>query len=59
MVHMNCIIRGEGAMVNEKGEEQPIKAGNLALVNPDGKRRYRYKVDKPFRMICRVPGELE
>ena len=37
MFHMNYVIEGEGALVNEAGEEQPLKAGDFALVNPDEK----------------------
>ena len=33
---MNYIIEGTGALVNEKGEETPLKAGDFALVNPEG-----------------------
>jgi uncharacterized cupin superfamily protein len=33
---MNYVIEGEGALVNEKGEEIPLKAGDFALVNPEG-----------------------
>jgi hypothetical protein len=33
---MNYLIEGSGAVVNEKGEEQPLKAGDFALVNPEG-----------------------
>jgi len=57
--HMNYIIEGEGALVNEKGEEQPLKVGDFALVNPDEKDQYRNKGDKPFKMICGVPKEFE
>lgn len=57
--HMNYIIEGQGALVNEKGEEQPLKAGDFALVNPDEKHQYRNKGDKPFKMICGVPKEFE
>ena len=42
-----------------KGEEQPLKAGDFALVNPDEKHQYRNKGDKPFKMICGVPKEFE
>jgi len=35
MVHMNYIIEGSGALVNEKGEETPLKACDFALVNPE------------------------
>ena len=34
---MNYVIEGLGALVNEKGEEQPLVAGDIALVNPDEK----------------------
>ena len=57
--HMNYIIEGEGALVNEAGEEQALKAGDFALVKPDEKHQYRNTGDKPFRMICGVPKEFE
>ena len=59
MFHMNYVIEGSGALVNEKGEEQPLKAGDFALVNPDEKHQYRNKGDIPFKMICGVPKEFE
>ena len=58
-VHMNYIIEGEGALVNEKGEETPLKAGYFTLVMPDEKQQSRNKGDKPFQMICGVPKEFE
>lgn len=57
--HMNYVIEGEGALVNEAGEETPMKAGYFALVNPDEKHQYRNKGDKPFVIICGVPKEFE
>jgi len=57
--HMNYMIEGEGALVNEKGEETPLKAGDFALVNPDEKHQYRNKGDRPFKIICGVPKEFE
>jgi uncharacterized cupin superfamily protein len=33
---MIYVIEGSGALVNENGEEQPLKAGDFALVNPEG-----------------------
>ena len=57
--HMNYVIEGDGALVNENGEETPLKAGDFALVNPDEKHQYRNKGDKPFKMICGVPKEFE
>ena len=59
MFHMIYVIEGSGALVNEKGEEQPLKAGDFALVNPDEKHQYRNKGDVPFKMICGVPTEFE
>ena len=57
--HMNYIIQGKGALVNEEGEEQPIKAGDFALVLPDEKHQYRNKGDQPLMLICGVPKEFE
>jgi hypothetical protein len=33
---MIYIIEDSGALVNEAGEETPLKAGDFALVNPEG-----------------------
>jgi quercetin dioxygenase-like cupin family protein len=57
--HVNYVIEGSGALVNEKGEETPLKAGDFALVDPSEKHQYRNKGDKPFKMICGVPKEFE
>lgn len=57
--HMNYIIEGEGALVNEKGEETSLKAGDFALVLPNEKHQYRNKGNKPFKIICGVPKEFE
>ena len=56
---MNYVIEGQGALVNETGEEKPLKAGGFALVNPSEKHQYRNKGDVPFKMICGVPKEFE
>ena len=57
--HMNYVIEGTGALVNEAGEEQSLKAGDFALVMPDEKHQYLNKGDKPFKLICGVPKEFE
>ena len=57
--HMNYVIEGTGTLVNEKGEEQPINAGDFALVMPDEMHQYRNKGDKPLMLICGVPKEFE
>ena len=56
---MTFIIEGEGALVNEAGEEQSLRSGDFALVDPDEKHQYRNKGDQPFKMICGVPKEFE
>ena len=43
----------------KKGKSPTLKAGDFALVNPDGKHQYRNKGDVPFQMICGVPKEFE
>ena len=58
-MHRTYIIAGEGPLVNEEGEETPLKAGGFALVNPDEKHQYRNKGDNPFKMICRIPKDFE
>jgi quercetin dioxygenase-like cupin family protein len=56
---MNYVIEGNGELVNEKGDEQPLKAGDFAQVNSGEKHQYRDKGDKPFKMICGIPKEFE
>jgi quercetin dioxygenase-like cupin family protein len=56
---MNYVIVGSSALVNEKGKETPLKAGDFALVSPEEKHQYRKKGDKPFKMICWVPKEFK
>ena len=49
---MNFIIEGSGALVNEAGEETPLKAGDFALVNPDDKHQYRNKATSHLRCFA-------
>lgn len=58
--HMNYVIEGDGFLVNEDGEKQPIKKGDFALVLPNEKHQYRNASDdNDFVMICGVPKEFE
>ncbi len=57
--HMNYIIEGNGALVNENGEETPLSAGDFALVDPNEKHQYLNKGDKALKLICGVPKEFE
>ncbi len=45
---MKCIIEGIGALVNEKGNKQPLKAGDFAQVNPDEKHQQTVTVAMIF-----------
>lgn len=36
IIRMNQIIEGEGALVNQVGEEQSLKAGDFALIKTEG-----------------------
>jgi quercetin dioxygenase-like cupin family protein len=53
------VIEGTSALVKDKGEEQTLNAGDFVLVDPNEKRQYRNKDNKPFKMICGVPNEFE
>jgi quercetin dioxygenase-like cupin family protein len=53
------MIEYTAARVNEKREEQRLKAGDFALVNPDENRQYHNKRDKYLMLICGVPKEFE
>jgi quercetin dioxygenase-like cupin family protein len=49
---LNFVIEGQGVLVNEAGEENPLKAGDFALVYPDEKHQYKNtSPDKVFKMI--------
>lgn len=58
--HMNYIISGEGVLVNEKGEQLPVKQGDFALVLPDEMHQYRNtSPSEDLIFICGVPKEFE
>lgn len=58
--HMNYVIEGEGFLVNEDGEKQPIGKGDFALVLPNEKHQYQNASEENnFVMICGVPKEFE
>lgn len=58
--HVNYVIEGEGAVVDEDGNEHSIKRGDFVLVLPDEKHRYRNTHhSENFVMICAVQKEYE
>ena len=46
MFHMNYVIEGVSSLVNEAGEEQPLKTDDIALVKSDEKHQYLNKGDQ-------------
>lgn len=55
--HLNYIIKGEGALVDENGDEQRIAEGDFALVMPGEKHTYRNTSEtSDLVMICAVPN---
>jgi len=58
--HINYVMAGEGAIVDEDGTEHAFNALDFAIVQPGEKHQYRNTSDKkPFMMICAVPKEYE
>jgi quercetin dioxygenase-like cupin family protein len=58
--HVNYVIEGQGALVEESGAEREIKKGDFALVLPDEKHQYRNtSEDERLVMICAVPKQFE
>ena len=58
--HLNYVISGEGALVDEKETSHPVAAGDFALVLPNEKHQFRNaSANAPFMIICAVPNEYE
>jgi quercetin dioxygenase-like cupin family protein len=58
--HLNYVIEGSGALVQESGEQLALHKGDFALVLPDEKHQYRNSsAAEPFIMICAVPRDYE
>jgi quercetin dioxygenase-like cupin family protein len=58
--HLNYIIRGDGAVVTEQGQEHPVRTGDFVLILPDEQHQYRNRsANEPFVFICAVPKEYE
>ncbi len=58
--HLNYIIEGQGAVVDEAGRETPVKKGDFGLILPDEKHRYRNtSPTDDLVVICAVPKQYE
>ena len=53
--HEVFILSGQGAVVNEKGEETQITKDSVVFVAPEEKHCFANKGDEPFRFICVIP----
>ena len=58
--HLNYMIKGRGAIVDEQGIKHPIKEGDFALILPNEKHQFRNISDTdPVVVICAVPNKYE
>ncbi len=58
--HENYILKGEGVMLTETGEEKPIKAGDFAIVLPNEQHQFKNtSATDELQFICLVPKEYE
>ena len=58
--HLNYVIEGRGALIDESGEKREIKKGDFALVLPNEMHQYRNaSKDESLVMICAVPRQFE
>jgi quercetin dioxygenase-like cupin family protein len=58
--HLNYVISGQGALVDEKGNEHSIGEGTFAMVEPYEKHRYRNTSGgQNLVLICAVPSQYE
>ncbi len=58
--HLNYILQGEGALVDEAGNQHPVKAGDFGFVEPNEKHQYRNtSATEDLKFICAVPLAYE
>lgn len=57
--HVNFIIEGSGAIIDEEGNEHYLRKGDFSLILPNEKHQYKNTGDKDFVMICAVRKEYE
>ncbi len=58
--HLNYVIQGEGVLIDEVGNQNPVKTGDFALVKPNEKHQYRNVSEiEEFKIICAVPLAYE
>jgi len=58
--HLNYVIEGKGALVDEDNQEKPVKKGDFAFLPPGEKHQFRNKSNtEELVFICAVPNEYQ
>ncbi len=57
--HLNFILSGEGALMDENGRANDLAGGDFAFVPPHETHQFRNSGDEPFVFICAVPKAYE
>ena len=57
--HLNFVLSGNGAMVDDDGNLNPIGPGEFAFVPPGETHQFRNTGNEPFVFICAVPKSYE
>jgi len=54
--HEVFVLEGEGVVVGEGGEEQPIKPGTVVFVPPNVPHQFKNTGNTTLKFICLVPA---
>lgn len=58
--HLNWVLSGEGALMDEGGNANPLRPGDFAFVAPQDVHQFRNTSEtEDFVFVCAVPKEYE
>jgi quercetin dioxygenase-like cupin family protein len=58
--HLNYVIEGKGALVDENNQEHPVRKGDFAFLPPNEKHQFKNKSEtEEMVFICSVPNEYQ
>ncbi len=58
--HLNYIISGKGAILDDDGKENPVENGNFVLILPNEKHQFKNLSEtEDFVFMCLVDKEFE
>ena len=57
--HLNFIMSGQGALMDDDGHANPLNQVEFAFVPPNETHQFRNTGDEPFVFICAVPKAYE